>query len=124
VGIVNTYYLGRLKSEDPKNTLQVFWPQAQAGDEKSGVHVNIYGAGVIAGSTRADAARKLLAWMTEPEAQRLFADANFEYPANPQVQPNTLIKDWGSFTRSRFPLVKAGELQAAAVKLMDRAQYR
>ncbi len=124
VGIVNTYYLGRLKNEDPKNTLQVFWPAANSKDPKSGVHINIYGAGVIAGSSRSDQARKLLAWMSAPEAQQMFADANFEYPANPAVEPITRIKEWGRFERSKFPLVKAGELQAAAVRLMDRAQYR
>jgi iron(III) transport system substrate-binding protein len=47
-----------------------------------------------------------------------------EYPANPKIKPDPVVAAWGSFKQNPVNLAKAGELQAAAVKLMDRAGYR
>lgn len=45
VGIVNTYYFGRLLKKKPGLALKLFWPnQSESG---SGVHINISGAGVV-----------------------------------------------------------------------------
>ena len=47
-----------------------------------------------------------------------------EYPVNPKVSPDSIVAAWGSFKQNKMNLVKAGELQTEAVKLMDRADYR
>jgi iron(III) transport system substrate-binding protein len=57
-------------------------------------------------------------------AQKLFADVNMEYPVNPNIVPDPTVASWGRFKQNHINLVKAGEFQAAAVKLMDRAGYR
>ncbi len=72
---------------------------------------------------RAEAVR-FLEWLSSKEAQNLFADANMEYPVNPKVEPHPQVKAWGDFKASSFPLVKAGEMQSEAIKLMDRVGYR
>jgi iron(III) transport system substrate-binding protein len=120
VGLVNTYYFGRLLRDKPELPLRLFWAD-QAGQ---GVHVNISGAGVTAHSPRAEQAKKFLEWLSQPEAQSLFAGLNLEYPASPSIEPDPLVKAWGDFKRSPMNVVQAGELQATAVKLMDRAGYR
>ncbi len=122
VGIVNTYYFGRLLRENPGLKLALFWPnQHQAG---SGVHVNVSGAGVTTHARHPDAAIKFLEWLSSEQAQNLFADANLEYPVNPKVAPNAEVAAWGTFTPSPFNLSQAGELQEQAIRLMDRAGYR
>jgi iron(III) transport system substrate-binding protein len=88
------------------------------------VHVNISGAGVTANSARPDEARKFLEWLSEPEAQSLFASLNLEYPANPAVKPDQRVLAWGEFKSNPLNVAQAGELQAEAVKLMDRVGYR
>jgi iron(III) transport system substrate-binding protein len=54
----------------------------------------------------------------------MFAGLNLEFPANPAVPADPLVAAWGEFEASDMPVAQAGELQAAAVKLMDRAGYR
>lgn len=119
VGIVNTYYYGRLLRKTPDMPLALFWPNQKS----SGVHVNISGAGVTRHAKHPKQARAFLEWLSGEKAQRLFADGNLEYPANNQVKPHALVAKWGSFRQETINVTKAGELQAAAVKLMDRAGY-
>jgi iron(III) transport system substrate-binding protein len=47
-----------------------------------------------------------------------------EYPANSKIKPDEVVSAWGSFKQNTINVAAAGELQAAAVKLMDRAGYR
>ena len=120
VGITNTYYFGRLIEKSPNLPLALFWPN-QSG---SGVHVNISGAGVTSYAKYPLCAVKLLEWLSSPAAQSLYADANMEYPVNPAVKPDPVVAGWGSFKQNNINVAKAGLLQAAAVRLMDRAGYR
>jgi iron(III) transport system substrate-binding protein len=120
VGVVNTYYFGRLQRDKPDQPIRLFWAQL-AGE---GVHVNISGAGVTTSAPHAAEAQKFLEWLAQPEAQALFAGANLEYPANPSVTADPRVSAWGAFRASPLNVAKAGELQATAVRLMDRAGYR
>lgn len=120
VGIANTYYYGRLIEKQPQLPVAIFWPNQKA----RGVHVNVSGAGVSAHAKDRAGAIKLLEWLSSDKAQNLFADVNLEYPANPRVKPDATVANWGSFKANQINVAKAGELQAAAVKLMDRANYK
>lgn len=120
VTLVNTYYFGRLMSKDPNLPLAVFWPNQQG----SGVHVNISGAGITKYGRNEKAAIRLLEFLSSAKAQNLFADLNMEYPANPSIKPDAFVASWGDFKQNPMNLSKAGELQTAAVKLMDRAGYK
>jgi iron(III) transport system substrate-binding protein len=120
VGIVNTYYFGRLAKEKPDVPLALFWPNQGAG----GVHVNVSGAGVVAASRNKEAAVALLEWLSTSTAQQIFADVNLEYPANPAVAVDPSVATWGGFEQNRINLANAGENQVAAIRLMDREGYR
>ncbi len=120
IGIVNTYYFGRLQKKEPEIPLALFWPNQNDG----GVHVNVSGAGVTAHSRNRQAAIALLEWLSSAEAQKLFAGLNLEYPANPHIKPDPLVDSWGDFKHSPINLTNAGLNQAEAIRLMDRAGYR
>jgi iron(III) transport system substrate-binding protein len=119
VGIVNTYYFGRLLRDKPTVPVQLFWADQQG----SGVHINVSGAGITAHSPHREAAQKFLEWLSQPESQSMFADINLEYPANATVKAAPVVAAWGEFKSNPINIAKAGELQSAAVKLMDRAGY-
>ena len=120
VGIVNTYYLGRLIKDDPALPVTVFWPnQADAG-----VHVNISGAGVVKYSKHKQAAQKFLEWLASDTAQDEFARLNFEYPAKTGIAVDPIVAAWGEFKPDPINVVEAGRRQADAVKLMDRAGWK
>jgi iron(III) transport system substrate-binding protein len=120
VGIVNTYYYGRLMKKEPGARLALFWPN----QNDRGVHVNVSGAGVTKYAKHPKAAIKLLEWLTAEKAQRVLADSNMEYPANPAIKNNDYVASWGSFRQDTINVSKAGALQADAIKLMDRAGYK
>ncbi|MBJ2267050.1 extracellular solute-binding protein [Pseudomonas sp. MF6772] len=119
VGIVNTYYYGRLHKQDPKLAVKLFWPNQ--GDR--GVHVNLSGIGLTKYAPHPEAAKALVEWMTTPEAQKIFADVNQEFPANPAVEPSAEVASWGKFKADTLPVEVAGKRQAEAIRLMDRAGW-
>ena len=119
VGIVNTYYYGRLHQQKPDLKAKLFWPN----QADRGVHVNLAGAGVTKYAPHAEQAQQLLEWMTSAEAQGVFAGVNQEYPANPQVKPSAEVAAWGEFKADSIPVEVAGKRQAEAIRLMDRAGW-
>ncbi|MGG2399274.1 extracellular solute-binding protein [Pseudomonas sp. SH1-B] len=120
VGVTNTYYYGRLHKEQPDLKVKPFWPN----QNDRGVHVNLAGAGVTKHAPHAEQARKLLEWMTTPEAQSIFAGVNQEYPANPAVKPSEEVASWGTFKADTIATEVAGKRQAEATMLMDRAGWQ
>jgi iron(III) transport system substrate-binding protein len=120
VGIVNTYYLGRILVKEPDFPVGLFW----ANQSGSGTHVNVSGAGITKHAKNPAGAQKLIEYLSMETAQSFYVDEDLEFPANPKVKPNSIVKDWGSFKPNLLNVSKAGELQAAATKLMDRAGYK
>lgn len=120
VGLVNSYYYGRLEKENPDTPLSLFW----ANQDTSGVHVNISGGGVTRHADNADGARRLLEWLSSEEAQGLFASLNLEYPANPDVPAAEQVARWGEFRQNEINVSQTGARQRDAVMLMDRVGYR
>src|SRR5262252_6808600 len=120
VGLTNTYYLGRLLAKDPNFPVASFCNDKQT----TGTHVNISGAGVTAHAKHRANALKLIEFLSRPEAQQLFVNTNFEYPANPHTPVHPILAKWGTFKHDAINVAAAGELQAAAIKLADRAGYK
>ncbi|HZP36206.1 MAG TPA: extracellular solute-binding protein [Methylomirabilota bacterium] len=120
VALTNTYYLGRILAKDATFPVAAFW----ANQQTSGTHVNISGAGLTAHGKNRPEAIKLIEFLTGPEAQQMFADSNYEYPANPQAGVNPVIARWGKFRQDDTNVAAAGEFQAAATRLADRAGYK
>ncbi len=118
--IVNTYYFGRLHRDNPDINLAIFWPN----QEDRGVHINVSGAGITKHAKNPEGALALLEWLSQPEAQYLFAEANQEYPVNPDVKPSAEVQSWGEFKPDNINVESAGRLQAEAIKLMDRVGYQ
>jgi iron(III) transport system substrate-binding protein len=120
VGIINTYYLGRLQAETPDFPVQVFW----ANQGQGGAHVNVSGAGIVAASKNKGAARDFLEWLASESVQADFASINYEIPAREGVALDPVVKAWGSFKPDPVNVTVAGKRQAEAVRLMDRAGWR
>ena len=121
VGITNHYYLARLLEEDPTFPVKLHWVDQNG----RGVHVNISGGGVTKYADDPDLAQQFLEWLAT-DGQSIFVDGNHEYPANPAVEPEQLIADAFGTDFVRDPLNPSvfGNLNAAAVRLMDEVGYR
>jgi iron(III) transport system substrate-binding protein len=109
-----------LLAADADYPVRLFW----ANQDTTGVHVNVSGAGVTRHAPRPGQGQPLIEWLASEAAQAEFAERNLEFPANPAVPPRGLVQEWGGFLADETPLIVAGERQAQAVRLMDRAGYR
>ncbi|MEE8057345.1 MAG: extracellular solute-binding protein [Pseudomonadales bacterium] len=125
VGIVNSYYYGRLIKEKPELSLALFWPNQQGGGAAGrGVHINVSGAGITRASKHKAEAQQLLEWLSGVEAQQMLMELNQEYPVNEAIELSVELRAWGEFKTDAINVSEAGRLQTAAVKLMDRVGYR
>jgi len=120
VALVNTYYFGRMQSDNPSIPIAIYWPN----QESSGVHVNVSGAGLAKFSPRPSDAIQLLEWLSGLSAQEQFAGLNLEFPVNPEVNAVDLVDAWGGFKADDIAVANFGAMQSDAVRLMDRAGYR
>ena len=107
-------------TKDPAFPVLPFW----ANQQTTGTHVNVSGAGVTTHAKNRANAIKLLVFLSTAEAQQMFADVAFEYPANPQAAVSPLVAKWGKFKQDDINIASAGEFQAAATRLADRAGYK
>ncbi|WP_457973026.1 extracellular solute-binding protein [Arthrobacter sp. D1-17] len=119
VGINNHYYLARTLKEKPDFKVDLYW----ASQKGAGTHVNISGAGVVAGADNAGDAQRLIEWLAT-KGQNPFVDANHEFPVNPTVKPEPVIADFGKFKRMPLNAEAYGDLNTEAVDLLAEAGYK
>lgn len=75
IGLVNNYYLGRFKAEDPN------FPVAQHNtQDDAGAMINVAGIAVMGTSDQQEAAFAFIEYLLRPDAQRFFAEETNEYP--------------------------------------------
>lgn len=126
VAIANTYYLaGMLADTDSENQaiasqLKVYWPDQEA----SGAHVNISGAAVLKHAPNSTTALSLMEFLASESSQKWYAENNHEYPVVAGVATSELLQTFGDFKAEDVPLQQVGELNAAAIKLMDKAGWK
>jgi len=126
VSVNNTYYFARLvdsnKPEDKAmvKNLAVLFP-----DQKGrGTHVNISGIGVLKNAPNRENAVKFVEYLVSPEAQKIFAEGNYEYPVRAGVPPHPVIASWGEFKADEVSLSAVGKNTPDALKVMDRAGWK
>ena len=120
VGLTNSYYLARLLAKDANLPVAVFW----ANQQTTGTHVNVSGAGVTTHAKNRAGAIKLLEFLSTVEAQQMFSNTSMEYPVNPKAEVHQIVRAWGPFKQDDINVASAGEFQAAATRLSDRAGYK
>ena len=126
VAIVNHYYLARLIASSDGADLAVanavgwFFPN----QDDRGTHVNISGAGLVATAPHRANAIRFLEFLATPEAQEIFANANYEYPALEGVAVSPAAEGFGAFRSDAVNVAAYGEHSAEALRVMDRAGWQ
>ncbi len=125
IAVANTYYYGAMQNgsdseREAANAVRLVWPN----QDGRGAHVNVSGAGMVAASEKTDAVKQLLEFLTTEESQEWYAQVNNEFPVRPGVPASETLEQWGDFKADDLSLSKLGELNPAAVKLMDRAGWQ
>lgn len=116
--IVNHYYVyGHLrKNPDDGKILAFVAPPKSA--------YNVSGGGILKTGRNKEAAQKLMEFMASDEGQRMFAEENREYPANPKIAAYEGMMKREEFTLSPVPLATMGRYMMTAIDLIDRVGYR
>ena len=126
LAIANTYYMGKMMTNDQEPE-QKAWAKAVRiifpSSPDFGTHVNISGMLMARNAPNRGNAQKLMEFLASDEAQRLYADANFEYPVNSTVQPSEIVKSWGGFTPDKLNVIEIARFEAAAARLVDEVQF-
>lgn len=126
IAIANTYYLaGMLTGTDTSarevaRQVNVFWPD----QDGFGSHVNISGAALTRHAPNTEEARKLLEFLLNADSQAWYAETNGEYPVLEGVKWSETLEGFGKFDAQKIPLNRVGELNADAVRVMDKAGWK
>lgn len=119
----NNYYLGKMLN-DPK---QVSWAKAVdinfPNQNTTGSHVNVSGVVLAKYAPNKGSAIKLMAYLSDKKAQKIYAQVNYEYPVNPNVKPSALVASWGSFKSDTLALSEIAKYHKQALKLLDEVKF-
>ena len=126
VAISNHYYMGKMATNEKKPE-QKDWAEAvdvQFLDQNGrGNHVNISGAGVIAGAKNRDNAVALLEFLAGDQAQNMYATVNFEFPVKAGIETHGLVESWSAFKADTLSLEDIASHRTAATKLVDKVGF-
>jgi len=126
LAVGNTYYMGLMQTNEDEpeqkewaKSLKILFPDA----EGRGTHVNISGAVLARNAPNKDEAIRLLEYLTSDEAQKIYAEVNFEYPLKDGVAASEIVSSWGALNPDPLPLADVAEAQARASELVDQVGY-
>jgi len=126
VALMNNYYFGKMKF-NKKKPVQQKWAKSLRlvfpNQADRGTHINISGAGVTKYAKNKANAVALIEFLSEPEAQFMYAERNYEYPIRSSVKISNEVNSWGKFTGDRLPLGKIADLSPMAQKIIDRVGW-
>ena len=123
ISLGNTYYMGQMLNDPEQqewaNSVRIVFPTFEGG----GTHVNISGVGMTASAPNKEAAQKFMEFLVSPEAQRIYAEANYEFPVVEGVARSDVVASWGEFTADATPLTEISALRPEALRLIEAVDF-
>lgn len=126
IAVGNSYYVGLMASgaggDEQKawsDAIKVLLPTFEGG----GTLVNVSGAGVAAHAPNKDEAVQLLEYLVSPAAQKLYAEANFEYPVNAEAEVHPIIAAFGELNPDETSLTEVLPFRTRASELVDEVDF-
>lgn len=123
IGIANSYYVGLMRSgaggpDQQKwgNAIKVILPTFEGG----GTQVNVSGAAVAKYAPNKAAAVTFLEYLVSNEAQKIYAEADYEYPVTSGAAVHPLIGSLGTLKVDGVQLTEIARHRVAASKLVDK----
>jgi len=123
ISLGNNYYYGKMLN----NPDQVEWANAVhitfPNQNNRGTHVNISGMALTNSAPNKENAIKLMEFLSNKLAQKMYSEQNFEYPVNPSVEPSGLLQSWGSFKSDQLLLSEVAKRRKQAAVLVDQIGF-
>jgi len=125
IAVINNYYMGKMINDEKGE--QQAWAKAVnvifPNQEDRGTHMNISGIALTKAAPNKDNAIKFMEFLSTDEAQKIYAQVNYEYPVNPNVEQSELVKSWGKFKADDLALAEIASYRADASKIADKVGY-
>lgn len=115
LGLVNHYYY-ELEKEAGSPVGVIYSDQ---GEGETGVLVNVAAASIVAGARHAENALAFIRFLLGDEAQRIFAETNFEYPLVEGVVETRAGVKRGTFKESPVSLQELGLMNESTLDLLE-----
>ncbi len=126
LGIANTYYVGLMKTGKGGEE-QVKWAEAikvvLPTFKDGGTQVNVSGAAIAKHSPNKAEAVKLLEYLVSDEAQKIYAEANYEYPVKAGAAVDPIIASFGELKIDTKPLSEIVSHRKQASELVDKVGF-
>ena len=123
IALGNTYYVGLMRTNEKEpaekewgNAINVLFPTFENGL----THVNISGAALAKNAPNRENGVKLIQFLSSHKAQQIYADVNFEYPVEPGLEPNAIVKSFGELKADTLSLADIAKNRKAASEMVDR----
>lgn len=126
IAIANSYYVGLMRSGKGGEE-QVAWSDAikviLPTFKDGGTQVNVSGAAVAKHAPNKAEAVKLLEYLVSDEAQKIYAEANFEYPVKAGAATDPIIASFGELKIDPKPLTEIVSHRKQASELVDKVGF-
>lgn len=126
IAVANSYYYGLMASgkggDEQKawsDAVKVILPTFEGG----GTLVNVSGAAVAVHAPHREEAVQLLEYLASDEAQKLYAEANFEYPVSASAEVQPIIAAFGTLVPDSQSLTDVLPFRARASELVDEVNF-
>ncbi|MDB6178525.1 Fe(3+) ABC transporter substrate-binding protein [Paracoccus sp. Z330] len=123
ISLGNTYYMGKMLQDDEQKewaeSVRILFPTFADG----GTHVNVSGVALTSAAPNKDAALQLIEFLVSDEAQKIYAETNFEFPVSDHVERSEIVQSWGEFTPDSLPLSEISDLRPQALDLIEEVNF-
>ncbi|SEL35127.1 iron(III) transport system substrate-binding protein [Roseivivax marinus] len=123
ISLGNTYYMGKMLEDEEQTqwaeSVNVLFPEFEEG----GTHMNVSGVAMTASAPHAEDARAFMEFLASPEAQQIYAEANYEYPVDSEIEASELVRSWGEFTPDDVNLMELADLRSDALQIMEEVNF-
>jgi len=123
IAVGNTYYYGKMLTNDEQRawaeSVNIVYPN----QDGRGSHVNISGMVMTKSSPNHESALKLMRFLTEDHAQKIYAEQNFEFPVKQGVSASKVVEHWGEFKADDIALSKVDQYRKRAAMMVNEVGY-
>ncbi|MCR0982802.1 extracellular solute-binding protein [Roseomonas populi] len=123
VGVANTYYAGLMLSGRGGDEQKRWGEAVRVVLPANETAVNLTGAVVTRHAPNRAEAQRLLEFMVSPEAQTVYANANFENPVRPGTPTNPIVEGFGSLAPRDVSMPEVAARRTAVSRIVDEVGF-
>lgn len=126
IALGNTYYVGKMATNE-KEPEQKEWAEAikviMPTFDNGKTHVNISGVALAKNAPNRENAIKLMNFLSSDEAQKIYADLNYEYPLGEGIETSELVQGFGELKADDISLSAIASHRHEASEIVDEVAY-